>query len=161
MENSQIAISSLLMLWEDVQQTQEVKSLCNSRLNKNCIDILFSTIRGKGGHRDNPSPKEFRQSLHQVMVDYILLQSTFSNCLEDGNQFLLTLSSITSQQRRQCTTPSDIQPEQAHQAIDLVLMDFAFVAPFEQLSMAEQISLKYIARYLARQIGCAMRTEIN
>ncbi|GFN81941.1 transposable element p transposase [Plakobranchus ocellatus] len=141
----QIAISSLLMLWEGLQQTQEVKILHMSRLNQDCIKNLFCTIHGKGGHLDNSSPKEFCQCLRQMMVDYILLQSTSSNCLEDGDEFILNLSNITGQKRQQYTKPGDIHPELAHQAIDPVLMDLAFVAPSERLFMAGQNTSTYIA----------------
>ncbi|GFO23146.1 transposable element p transposase [Plakobranchus ocellatus] len=56
MEDWQIAINSLLMLWEDLQKTQEVKFLRTSGLNQDCVENLSSTIRG---HRDNPVRKSF------------------------------------------------------------------------------------------------------
>ncbi|GFO37204.1 hypothetical protein PoB_006370900 [Plakobranchus ocellatus] len=48
-------------------------------------------------------------------------------------------------------------------------MDLAFVAPFEQLFMAQQNTLTYIAGYLARQIwskvsdecGCKLRGQLQ
>nr|KAG5691228.1 hypothetical protein BaRGS_019439 [Batillaria attramentaria] len=80
-----LTIKSLLLLREDLLESYKTKFLYTSRLNQDCIENLFSTIRWKGGHGDNPSPREFRQHLRQVMVDSLLVQSKSSNCQEDGD----------------------------------------------------------------------------
>jgi hypothetical protein len=62
-------------------------------------------LRGKGGHRDNPNAQELRLALRAAMVDSIIVQSNNSNCVEDTDKFLLTLTSLsehsTSQPQQQ------------------------------------------------------------
>ena len=43
------AIQSLLCLWEEFCQYQNVKFLLTGRLNQDSLENLFSVIRGKGG----------------------------------------------------------------------------------------------------------------
>jgi hypothetical protein len=90
-----ISIRSLLQLWEDLQANHDVKFLLTNRINQDCVENVFSIIRGKGGHGHNPTPKQFREFFRMAMVDSIIVQSTASNCLDDGAHFLLNLTSLT------------------------------------------------------------------
>ena len=87
-----------------------VKYLLASRLNQDCLENLFSIIRGKGGNRDNPSVTEFRVALHQTMVD-MLFQTTNNsnnkNCEDDLDHFLFSLSLPTCKPTN--TTPITTQ----------------------------------------------------
>ena len=56
---------------------------------------MFSVLRGKGGNRDNPNAKDFREALRAAVVEAILLQSDSSNCAEDVDRFLLTLTAFS------------------------------------------------------------------
>ncbi|GFN75661.1 transposable element p transposase [Plakobranchus ocellatus] len=47
--------------------------LLTDRLNQDCLENLLSVIKGKGGHRFNPSPQEFRAALRQTMVNAVLV----------------------------------------------------------------------------------------
>ena len=60
-----MAIVCLLMLWADLHQ-DGTKYLLTNRLNQDCLENLFSVIRGKGGQRDNPEPLQFRTAFRQV-----------------------------------------------------------------------------------------------
>ena len=46
----EMSIQSLLCLWEELRQYQNVKFLLTGRLNQDSLENLFSVIRGKGGH---------------------------------------------------------------------------------------------------------------
>ena len=59
-------INALLMLWEDLHSTHGLKFLLTNRLNQDCVENLFSVIRGKGGPRDNPDAGQFRTALRKV-----------------------------------------------------------------------------------------------
>ena len=54
----QISIKSLLAIWEDLQDNG-FKYFLTNRLNQDCLENLFSIIRGRGRHRDNPNPQKF------------------------------------------------------------------------------------------------------
>ena len=90
-----MAINVLLQLWDDLHTNHGLAFLLTNRLNQDCVENLFSIIRGKGGHRDNPDPCQFRQAFRQVMVDAILLPSPKANCEEDVDSFLLTMKSLS------------------------------------------------------------------
>ncbi|KAK7497615.1 hypothetical protein BaRGS_00011255 [Batillaria attramentaria] len=89
-----MAIRTLLALWEDLHTNHQVRFLLTDRLNQDCLENLFSQIRGNKGHVDNPSAEQFRLFLRQVMVDNFLVHSTGSNCRDDSDKFLLTLTSL-------------------------------------------------------------------
>ena len=116
------------------------------------MENLFSVIRGKGGHGDNPNPKQFRLFLRQVMVDSILVQSKSSNCAEEGERFLLTLSSMTAQ--RECTSAFDSAPApSANQTPDPFLAAIACNLSDEDMSLIEKNVAFYIAGYIAKRLS--------
>ena len=88
------SINALLLLVDDIL-SEDIPSLCTNRLNQDCVENMFSIVRGKGGHRDNPCPAEFRFAFRQIMVDRLLSVSEYSNCKDDVDHFLLNLSSST------------------------------------------------------------------
>ena len=69
-----------------------VQYIVTNRLNQDALENLFSVIRGKGSHHDNPDPQQFRYRLRQVMVDKILIPSKVSNCQDDVDSFLVNLT---------------------------------------------------------------------
>ena len=90
-----ISINSLLLLWQDLSSNHNYSSLMTNRLNQDCVENLFSIIRGKGGKRDNPDVREFRASYRQVVFDQLLLPSPGSNCQLDPDEVLLDLTNIS------------------------------------------------------------------
>ncbi|GFN81328.1 hypothetical protein PoB_000783400 [Plakobranchus ocellatus] len=76
------------MLWDDVRENYGFRYLLRDR--------LFSVIRGKGGHRFNPTPQEFRAALRQTMDDGMLVQSKSQNCRGDIDTFLFSLDQVPS-----------------------------------------------------------------
>jgi hypothetical protein len=87
-----MAINCLLELWTDLHEHENFQFLLTNRLNQDCVENLFSVIRGKGGQRDNPDPAQFRISFRQVLVDAVMVPSKSSNCQEDVDSFLFTLT---------------------------------------------------------------------
>ena len=105
------------MLVDDVI-SDEIPSLCTNRLNQDCVENMFSIVRGKGGHRVNPSPREFRQAFRQVMVDRLLSVSEYSNYKDDVDHFLLNLTSSSTQQTPPPTTSEQIDTATISRCID-------------------------------------------
>ena len=91
-----ISIRSLIMLWKDLHDNHNFSFLCTNRLNQDCAENLFSIVRGRGGHRDNPTPEQFRGAFRQIVVEQLLVQSEKSNCKVDMDKVLLDISSISS-----------------------------------------------------------------
>ena len=88
-----ITINSLLSLWNNLKTSQNF--LMTNRLNQDCLENLFSVIRGKCGHCDNSDAVQFRTAFQYVVVEKLFLQSENSNCKIDFDNILLDLSCIT------------------------------------------------------------------
>ncbi|GFO40529.1 transposable element p transposase-like protein [Plakobranchus ocellatus] len=59
LEGWKLTISCVKMLWDDVRENYGFRYLLTDRLNQDCLENLFSVIRGKGGHRSILGPQEF------------------------------------------------------------------------------------------------------
>ena len=160
-----MAIRSVLALWEELS-TQGIKYLLTSRVNQDCVENLFSIIRGKGRNMDNPNPTQFRQFMRQVMVDQFLQKSNNSNCLDDGDQFLLSLGCLRTLPTEAvpaapapCPPSPPPVPTQSGDPMTLVFQDnevgemlrLAFVLP-DDISTEEKNVCSYIAGYIARKV---------
>ncbi|GFO01711.1 transposable element p transposase [Plakobranchus ocellatus] len=62
-ESWQASISAALHLVQDLHNNHNIKFLLTSRLNQNCIENLFSVIRGKVRYRDNFDIGQFISAL--------------------------------------------------------------------------------------------------
>ena len=70
--------------------------LMTGRINQDCIENFFSQIRAKGGHRFNPSAKEFRYAYRNICSTFILAAIPSSNCAYDSDVMLSTLARLSS-----------------------------------------------------------------
>ena len=68
-----------LLLWEDLHKNSGIHVLFMKRLNQDCVETLFSVIRGKVGHRFNPSSQYFCRALRSALVDSQFIHSAASN----------------------------------------------------------------------------------
>lgn len=84
-------INSLRALWTD-QKSAGATSLLTRRLNQDMLEHLFGTIRGKGGHQDNPDCKGFRFCYRQSVIDFMEVHGSNPNCEPDDVNLLLKLS---------------------------------------------------------------------
>ena len=104
-----ISIRALLALWDDLQKESDFKFLLTSRLNQDCVENLFSIIRGKGGKRDNTDAREVRAAFRKVAFDQLLSPSKGSNCDAKIDAILLSISSLGNGSMA-ISQPSDVGP---------------------------------------------------
>lgn len=148
-----MAIVCLLQLWDDLHQTHGIKFLLTNRLNQDCVENLFSIIRGKGGHRDNPDAVHFRAAFRQVMVDAVMIPSKASNCQEDVDAFLLTLNSIGAPASNAPIDTIEQSNLEVPESVRSLLSVCSLPMPMhEPLSDAECNIVAYIAGYLCRKV---------
>jgi len=97
-----------------ISKTTISSFLLTNRLNQDCIENLFSSIRRSGGNRDNPSCEEFAPAFKQCLIECILTPSKGANCLEDGDTIISTLSDFhnlkTSSPTEPCVPVSPANP---------------------------------------------------
>ena len=138
----QLAISCVSQLWEHIKESSDISFLMTSRINQDIVENLFSTIRRKGGFRDNPSAKEFRCALRMVMVAELIKPSVNANCSPDSDKFILTLQTLTKNRVRKASPPiSRANTTKQNRALDRI--------PFD---LPEENTLAYIAGHICRRI---------
>lgn len=142
-EGWKMSITALNMLWNDLHTEHGFKFLLTSRLNQDCIENLFSVVRGKQGSRDNPNPEQFRGTFRQIIVDRLLVKSDYSNCKSDVDKVLLDVSSISA------NTPSRAQSVNASSpAMKVSISDFTTMS--DSIPVANVAT--YVAGYLLRKV---------
>ena len=149
-----MAIKALVMLWEDLHVNYGFSYLLTNRLNQDCVENLFSVIRGKGGQRDNPDACQFRLALRQVMVDRVLLTSDCANCESDVDNFLFNFKSIgeacSNHGNEQVNPePVDVIPSSVRSLMQV------FMQPSMPTAEEDNI-LVYICGYLCRKLSKVM-----
>lgn len=87
-----LTLNGTIGIWEKINE--DVSYLLTNRLNQDCLENTFSSVRRKGGFRDNPSCYEFRSSVRNVMV-FSFIKKSNSNCEDDSAANLLEMTNIT------------------------------------------------------------------
>lgn len=145
-----ISIKSLKMLWADLHKIHNFKFLLTNRLNQDCAENMFSIVRGKGGHRDNPTPEQFRGAFRQIVVDQLLIQSDKSNCKVDLDQVLLDVSSLSN-----VSTQEHVQqPNQDDMDQNMIVSPetVSVMRVFNTPNVSVQNVCVYMAGYLLKKI---------
>ena len=137
-------IACLLKLWEEMKLRDDIKFLLTGRFNQDVVENMFSTIRRKGGWRDNPAASEFRFAYRMVMVAELIKPALSSNCAHDTDQFMLTLSSL-SQKKGSKHNKCGAFATSAGNSMHIPVTESA-------LNLLEQNTMAYIAGYLSNKI---------
>lgn len=148
----QIAIQSLLMVWECLHAKYGIAYLLTSRLNQDPVENLFSVIRHKGVQRDNPDAGQFRAAIRQCMVDAVMLPGKGKNCIEDVDRFLLTMKNVTT---TQCPTATPIYHQSVTDHLPANVKSILAVCTLpadEGLTDHETNILAYIGGYIVKKI---------
>ncbi|CAM4574539.1 unnamed protein product [Leuciscus chuanchicus] len=97
-EGWQHNIVCLKMLWSDLRQRHPVSFLLTNRLNQDCLENAYSSIRARGGNRDNPDSVQFECEYRAVATGLMFSNSEKTNCEQDLDMFLLQFSAYASQE---------------------------------------------------------------
>ncbi|GFN74539.1 transposable element p transposase [Plakobranchus ocellatus] len=89
-----MSIWSLEALSTDLFDNYAINYLLTSRLNQDCLENMFSIIRGKGVQRDNPNVVDFKGSFLQTVIDHLFVTSDRKNCEDDVDHFLISLATM-------------------------------------------------------------------
>ena len=64
------------------------------RLNQDCVENLFSIIRGRGGFCDNLDVDQFKAAFKYLIADKLFVQRDASNCKVNNDTILLNISNV-------------------------------------------------------------------
>lgn len=88
-----ISIDSILSLWHKLHNTANLKFLLTRRLNQDCLENFFGSIRQQNGTSSNPTALQFQRSFRKLLF-LNLFHSGTENCEADIDGILLNLSKI-------------------------------------------------------------------
>jgi len=151
-------INALQTIWSLLKSEYDVSFLLTSRLNQDSLENLFSIIRGRGGHRDNPDAVHFQSAFKQVIIQNMFVPSPTANCRNDGegdcvlsvDDFLVGSPLVITAQKSNAVCVSNACQ------VPLLAAEDAFVAMENKQSAtfdtAVQNTLMYITGYVCRKV---------
>lgn len=142
---------SLKMLWNDIKSSN-VLYLLTRRLNQDCLENLFATVRNRFGNSDHPSPTNFRLALKSIVSNSLLQPPPTANCRNELIPFLREIN-ITEGCDTDSITDKDIFR-------DLSVEDEDDPTPLIEYNSAEENALTYVIgyachKYLKKHTDCS------
>ena len=144
LEGWKLSVSCLLSLWNHLCYECGVDFLLTRKLNQDCLENFFSTIRGRGGHRDNPDAVQFLAEYRAMAVDALFQTSKQSNCAQDMDSFLLKLGNLNVQPHK-----DDDDETQALSSYVNDLLSISHAPP--ELNVTEENIATYIAGHIGKK----------
>ena len=89
-----ISINALFGLWQHLKKEEKFWFILTGRQNQDCVENLFSIIRGKGGFCDNPDVEQFKAAFKYLIADKLFVQSDTNNSKVDNDTILLNISNV-------------------------------------------------------------------
>lgn len=91
------------------EEIAEVKYMLAYKLGQDHLETLFSKIRSKNGHNNNPDVVQFKSALKSLLVKTDVTPSSNANCLEldTGSQLLLAPKASTKPSTEDFTSSSE------------------------------------------------------
>ena len=125
-----MSVKSLLGLFEDLSSNYGVKYLFANRLNQDCVENLFSQIRGNNGGVTRPNPAQFKCFFKKAMVQSIYSHPNGANCQEDDAHYFLGLRDLIQPQY----TTTNLKPETEQVADNLLTQLLSHTNESEQIA---------------------------
>ena len=102
-------LTAVNLMANDLLQTKTFKYILTGRLNQDCLENFFSQIRARGGHRFNPSPREFSFAFKALCTNMLLTPVKAANCIQDGDEMLVALGAISQQKTNKRKMNDDVE----------------------------------------------------
>ena len=141
-------------------------SVLTGRINQDCLENLFSQVRCKGGHRFNPSAREFAFAYRSLTTSMLINPIPSANCIDDPDDLLVSLSDLSKtstndarvrKRRNEGGGQGEIPAKQARQSeTDPLMVD---VIDDFQLSVTVVNVVAYVAGYIIRKIQLQRKAE--
>ena len=139
-----LTITAVVQLFNELTSGEHFSFLLTNRLNQDCLENLFSIIRSRGGHRDNPTANEFRAALKQVMCSKMMAPLGNQNCESDSDTFLDLTIPFKSQANSE---NSEGNTEQTGDHFNHICDDID-----KMVDQPQKNVIVYVAGYLAKKI---------
>lgn len=144
--------NSLELYLEYFSKNNIIHYLHTYRLSQDHLELLFSTIRSKGGFNNNPSARQFNAAYKRIVVHVQLSERGVGNCMPQESVPILHTSAI--QKDRRCDEPIPNNEEyEMERNLDFIL---------ENQNISEFVSevLIYIAGFVIHSLKPRIQCEI-
>lgn len=97
-----LTTKSILDVASDIfYQNKTYKYLLTYRFSQDHLEILFSKIRGRHGHNNNPNVLQFKYAMRQILMHNNIKNSSNMNCIELDNDFNGSIFEFRWKKKRQ------------------------------------------------------------
>ncbi|KAF4526811.1 hypothetical protein B566_EDAN015137 [Ephemera danica] len=105
-----LSIKSILSLWADLEEEEDVSFLLTSRLNQDPLENLFAVLRQRSGNNNNPTAMQLRQNLQTVINMKLIVPPLSANCERDADSSLLSAEDISQNSEEETNNNTENLP---------------------------------------------------
>lgn len=152
-------ITAVNLLSQSLFESGDFSYVLTGRLTQDCLENFFSQVRCRGGHRTNPSAKEFCYTFRSLCTNMLLAPVHSGNCTYANDDVLVSLSALsTTARKRKAGHHSDAPAEKvpridSHSPND---QDNLHIESLEDLQVdtVQANVVTYIAGFLLHKMKC-------
>jgi len=138
-----ISISGLQMLWSSLNPfNKQNYVLYTGRINQDCLENLFCTLRQRQGNCFNPTPIQFIWAFKKILFLDYLQHSPGANCIKDFDEIL---SSVTPTINKIPTLEEQQNELFKFKCINIGTVDY------RHLNIPERNTFTYVCGYLMKK----------
>lgn len=140
-----ISIAGLNRLYLNLSNDNPVQSdleIFSCRLNQDCLENFFGTVRNQNGNCFNPTCIQFKRTFKKLFVMDYFEYSDSANCVKDLDDILISLEKIPIEEIKV------LFPEKNPIKIPLAIQN---ANSYKSVSLPQQNALTYICGYLIQE----------
>lgn len=134
----QITIKSIIQLW-DTLKSFNFPYLRTRKINQDCVENFFGSIRQQGGNSVNPTPIQFVRAFKKLLSTKFLQHSEGQNCAQDSDQMLNIMK------KSYLKSNTNISPSVPRKILDIPSHDYY------SMDLPEQNAFTYVCGYLIKK----------
>lgn len=135
----QITINSIMQLW-DTLKSYNFMYVLTRRLNQDCVENFFGSIRQQGGNCLNPTPIQFARAFKKLFSIRFLEQINTTNCAPDKDEMLSEIETATVE-----SVISEFVPSSTCKILNIPNHDYY------TLDLPEENAFKYVCGFLIKK----------
>ena len=141
------------------REQDPLKYVLTYKFSQDHIELLFSKIRSRGGHNNNPSVLQVKYALQSILVRNSIEPAKTGNCthFEDALCQPHDLVTYSSQRHKSQVYTEEYDPETA--SCEKLLIEFDQEGPSEMLDNVLYYIGGYILQSLLRKVDCEQCKE--
>lgn len=135
----QITINSVIQLWK-VLKSYNFSYLRTGRLNQDCIENFFGSIRQQGGNCFNPTQIQFQRAFKKLFGLKFLQHSDTQNCAQDADEMLNLYESLCL---NKCT---ESESSSVHKVYIIYIL-YITTHDYYSMELPEENTFKYVCGF--------------